>query len=268
MHLSELALVALAVVAGLSAILTVAWLVWRSSGNAGWIDTSWSFGVGVVAFVAALVPLHGDWPHGRQIAIAAVAAGWSVRLGLHIGGRSRRAGDDPRYRELVQEWGPDAPRRMFWFLQSQAVVGAILALSVALTAHNNNPAWRFQDLLGLLVIVIAVIGEAVADRQLRSFKAAAAGTQSICDRGLWAWSRHPNYFFEWLFWTGFPIVAIDFAGYNPFGWLALAAPVSMYWVLVHVSGIPLLEAHMLRTRGAAFSDYQRRTSAFFPRPPK
>jgi steroid 5-alpha reductase family enzyme len=156
---------------------------------------------------------------------------------------------------------------MFWFLQSQAVVGALLALSVAIAAYNPNPIVRVQDLVGLGLLFGAIVGEAAADRQLTVFRSDPANRKAICDIGLWAWSRHPNYFFEWLFWLGFPVVAIDLSSHNPYGWLSLAAPICMYWVLVYASGIPPLEAHMLRSRGEAFREYQARTSIFFPIPP-
>jgi steroid 5-alpha reductase family enzyme len=262
----QLMITALVVCAALGLIMTLAWLVEQKSGNAGWVDVSWSFGVGAVASIAALLPLHGTWPHWRQIFVAILAASWCLRLGLHIVRRTRAARDDPRYRDLIVQWGADAPRRMFWFLQSQAAVGAVLALSITLAAQNPNPLLRMQDFVGVAVLVGAIVGEATADRQLRLFKLHPANRTAVCDVGLWSWSRHPNYFFEWLAWVAYPIVAIDFAGHNPYGWLALAAPVSMYWVLVHVSGIPPLEKHMLRSRGDAFRAYQKRTRAFFPFP--
>jgi len=262
----ELTLTALVVCAALGLIMALAWLVEQKSGNAGWVDVSWSFGVGAVASIAALLPLHGTWPHWRQLSIAILAAFWSLRLGLHIARRAHSAKDDPRYRDLVVQWGADAPRRMFWFLQSQAAVGALLALSVALAAQNRGPALRTQDVLGLAVLVAALVGEAIADRQLRLFNADPRHRMAVCDVGLWSWSRHPNYFFEWLSWLAYPMVAIDFTGHNPYGWLALAAPAAMYWVLVHVSGIPPLEKHLLCSRGEAFLDYQKRTRTFFPFP--
>jgi steroid 5-alpha reductase family enzyme len=114
----------------------------------------------------------------------------------------------------------------------------------------------------------AIVGEAIADRQLRAFKSDLANGNAICDVGLWRWSRHPNYFFEWLLWLAYPTIAIDFTGHNPYGWLSLAAPICMYWILVHVSGIPPLEDHMLRSRGEAFRAYQKRTRAFLPLPLK
>ncbi len=111
-----------------------------------------------------------------------------------------------------------------------------------------------------------VVGEAIADYQLRRFKTDMANRNSVCDTGLWRWSRHPNYFFEWLCWLAYPLIAIDLSGHNRYGWLALLAPACMYWVLVFVSGIPPLEEHMLRSRGETFRDYQARTRAFFPLP--
>jgi steroid 5-alpha reductase family enzyme len=117
------------------------------------------------------------------------------------------------------------------------------------------------------VLFIAIAGEAIADRQLRKFRAGPAHRDGVCDVGLWAWSRHPNYFFEWLGWVAYPLFAIDPGGDYWWGWLAILAPVFMYQVLVHLSGIPPLEQHMLRSRGEAFQKYQARVSAFFPFPP-
>ena len=108
---------------------------------------------------------------------------------------------------------------MFWFLQSQAAVGIILALSIVLAAQNPNPNLRLQDLIGLVILLAAIVGEAIADRQLRAFKSDLANRNAVCDVGLWRWSRHPNYFFEWLLWLAYPIIGIDFAGHNPAGWL-------------------------------------------------
>ena len=266
MSFTELTLCAFTVAAALCLIMASAWYVQRSSGKTGWIDTTWSLGVGGVGFIAAVWPLEPGWPHWRQIIVAVLAASWCLRLGLHIAERNRAAVDDPRYRNLIMQWGGDASRRMFWFLQSQAMVGVILAVSIALAAHNPNPQWRMQDLIGLAVLMVAIAGEAIADYQLRAFKNDPDNRNAVCDNGLWRWSRHPNYFFEWLTWVAYPIIAIDVSGHNPYGWAALAAPLCMYWVLVHVSGIPPLEEHMLHSRGHVFRTYQERTRAFFPLP--
>ena len=268
MSLIELVIAAIIVAAAISSIMASAWYVQRRTGNSGWVDVTWSLGVGGVAAIAAAWPVGYNGPHWRQLMVAFLAGSWCLRLGVHIAGRTRAATDDPRYRNLMVQWGSDAARRMFWFLQSQAAVGIILALSIVLAAHNPNPNLRMQDLIGLVTLLAAIVGEAIADWQLRVFKSDPANRKAVCDVGLWRWSRHPNYFFEWLSWCAYPIIAIDFAGQNLFGWLALAAPVCMYWVLVHLSGIPPLEDHMLRSRGEAFRAYQKRTRAFFPLPLK
>ena len=113
--------------------------------------------------------------------------------------------------------------------------------------------------------MISVVGEGVADTQMQRFRAARQG--GVCDRGLWGWSRHPNYFFEFLGWCAYPVLAITLHGYS-IGGLALLGPVMMFWLLRYVSGVPPLEAAMLARRGDAFRDYQARVSAFFPAPPR
>jgi steroid 5-alpha reductase family enzyme len=262
-----LAIVAVGITAVLSAVMAAAWSVHQKTGNSGWVDVSWTFGTGAVACAVSLLPIvHESWPHCRQVVVAALAASWSLRLGVHIAARTRAKGDDPRYRQLIAQWGDGAPGRMFSFLQKQAAVGAMLALCIGLAAQNPAPGLRLQDVLGGVVLLTAIVGEASADRQLRRFKANPANRDAVCDIGLWRWSRHPNYFFEWLSWLAYPVIAIDLTGHNPYGWIALLAPTSMYWVLVHVSGIPPLEDHMLRTHGEAFRSYQQRTRPFLPFP--
>jgi steroid 5-alpha reductase family enzyme len=267
MNLLELAFLAAVMGAALSAIMAVAWQVQRTTGHTGWIDVCWTFGTGIVAALGSLAPLPAAHPPGaRQIMVAVLILFWSLRLGGHIVARTREVGDDPRYRDLITQWGARASLRMFLQLQSQAAVGLILAISVALAAHNTRPNLGFPDFLGLALLVGALAGEAVSDWQLRRFKSDPANRGRICEAGLWRLSRHPNYFFEWLCWLAYPLIAIDPSGFNPLGWIALLAPACMYWVLVHVSGIPPLEAHMLRSRGEQFRALQARTRAFFPFP--
>jgi steroid 5-alpha reductase family enzyme len=258
---------AVAVTLELCVAMATAWWMQQRTGKSGFVDSFWTFGVGGGAIVAALVPLSGQ-VSARQLLVAALAAIWSLRLGGHIVSRNRATGDDPRYRHMIEEWGADAPRGMFWFLQSQAAAGVVFALSIAAAAHNPVPRLRWQDFAGMLIALVAVSGETLADRELQKFRADPKNRGDICNVGLWRWSRHPNYFFEWLTWFAYPVIAIDLSGRNPLGWFALAAPILMYWLLVHVSGIPPLEQHMGQTRGAAFYAYQRRTSAFFPWPPR
>ena len=252
----------------LSMIMAGAWWIQRKTGNSGWVDTTWSFGVGIIGAACAFLPLSAGGPSARQSLVALLAAIWCARLGSHIAARTRSSADDPRYRALIDEWGSAAPTRLFWFLQAQAAVGTILVMAVSLAAHHPAQGLHISDAIGVAILLLAVTGGAVSDAQLTAFRADPANKGRVCDAGLWAWSRHPNYFFEWLAWFSYPAIALDLSGDHSLGWLSLTAPLSMYWVLVHASGIPPLEAHMLRSRGDKYRAYQARTPAFFPRPPE
>jgi len=245
--------------------MSLAWVAWQRTRNSGWVDTVWTFSVGIVGLAGAVLPPTGAAAlPSRRALVAVFAALWALRLGLHIARRTRGITDDPRYAALLKGWGADAPRQMFLLLQKQALVSIPLGLAMVLAASNPEPALRLQDWLGVVVILVAVAGEAIADSQLRRFAANPANRGKVCDVGLWRWSRHPNYFFEWLGWLAYPLLAI---GAWEWGWVALAAPTCMYWLLAHVSGIPPLEEHMIATRGDAYRAYQAQTSAFFPLPP-
>ncbi|HEX4407135.1 MAG TPA: DUF1295 domain-containing protein [Xanthobacteraceae bacterium] len=259
----------LAVSVALAVIMAGAWLVWRVTKNSGWIDTTWTFGLGAVGVFGALLPsLHSGAFTARQILVAALIALWAFRLGLHIAYRTAGIADDPRYGKMVRDWGAAASRQMFLLVEKQALVSIPLALSIILAAWNPAAGLRWQDYLGALVLIVAIAGEGIADTQLRGFRADPANRNRVCDTGLWAWSRHPNYFFEWFGWLAYPLIAINLGGDYAVGFVALIGPVCMYWLLVHVSGIPPLEAHMLERRGDAFRVYQAHTNAFFPAPPR
>ncbi len=261
-----MAMVFLFVAVLLCLIMAGAWGLQRLTGNAGWVDSVWSFGLGIGGVTAALLP-DPTAPSTRQIVVALLIAAWSLRLGIHIALRSVHGPEDARYAALRTDWGTGFQRRLFWFLQIQAVAAALLALSMLLAAHNPAVFPRASDLAAIAVLAIAIAGEGVADAQLRRFKSDPANKGRVCDVGLWAWSRHPNYFFEWFGWLAYPLLAIDLGGWA-WGWLALTGPAFMYWLLVYVSGIPLLERQMLQSRGDAYRAYQARVSAFFLLPPK
>lgn len=249
-------------------VMSAAWLVQRRTGQGGWADAFWSLGLGAAGVGVALFPIDGDLPSARQWLTGILIALWGLRLGLHIAHRAAREAEDPRYARLRAEWGAGFQTKMFGFLMLQAGAAAFLALSVLFAARNPTVGLTLQDALATLLFVSALLGEAIADRQLAAFKADPANRRSICDTGLWAWSRHPNYFFEWLGWCAWPVFAIDISGAWLWGWLALTGPIYIYWLLTRVSGVPLLEAHMQRSRPEAFAAYAARTSVFFLRPPR
>jgi steroid 5-alpha reductase family enzyme len=238
----------------LSGAMALAWRVALTTGQSGRIDAIWAFATGSAAVVAAAAS-QGD--PLRQTVVCVIVAFWSLRLGHYLWRRAIRGADDPRYAALKQSWGDTAPQRLFLFLQIQALASWPLALTAYCAAGALRPG------LEIALFALAFAGEAIADQQMAGFKRAPANRGRICDQGLWAWSRHPNYFFEWLGWLAYPIMAIE-AGY-PAGWLALSGPLVMYWLLVHVSGVPPLEAHLSRSRPAEFAAYAENVSVFWPR---
>lgn len=253
----------------LALVMSAAWGTQRVTGNAGVSDAFWSAGVGIAGIAVALVPAGADGEMtGRQLLVALLVAAWGTRLALHIGARSFGGPEDPRYAWFRSEWGASFQSRLFWFLMIQAASGLLLVACVLLAARNPTPGLTLQDGIGVVILIAAVIGEGAADESLRRFKSDPANTGKVCDAGLWAWSRHPNYFFEWLVWCAFPVFAISLSGGYPQGWLALVGPAFMAWLLIAVSGIPPLEAHMARRYGARFEAYRARVPAFFPRPPR
>jgi steroid 5-alpha reductase family enzyme len=256
------ALVASAV--SLSFLMAVARLIQRRTGNSGWVDTVWTFSVGLVGAVGALWPGESGAPGARQWLVAALVVTWSLRLGLHIAMRSIGAGNDPRYAAFAEQWGEYAGRRMFLFLQAQALAAIPLVFAIFVAARLPEEGLRLQDYAGALILAIGIAGEGLADAQLKRFRAQPDNRARVCDVGLWRWSRHPNYFFEWLCWLAYPVIAIS--AFYPWGLCALLAPILMYWILVHVTGIPPLEAQMLHSRGERYRAYQARTSKFFPLP--
>lgn len=261
--------VLIAVAISLALVMSGAWLIWRRTGNSGWVDTVWTFGLGGVGIVGAfLAPASVEATAWRPVLIAGLVTLWALRLGAHIARRTRGIEDDPRYAKLLEGWGEDAPRQMYLLLQKQALVSIPLAVSILLAAWNPDAAFRTLDLIGVLVLLVGMCGEALADHQLGRFRQDLSNRGRVCDVGLWRWSRHPNYFFEWVCWLAFPLLAAPVSATYAWGWLALAGPLCMYWLLRHVSGVPPLELHMLESRGAAYRAYQARTSPFFPLPPQ
>lgn len=259
-----------AIAVSLSVLMAGAWLVQQRTGNSGWVDTIWTFSLGLVGAGSALWPVAGAAPNARQWLVAALVAIWSLRLGSHIAVRSAGISDDPRYAAFAREWGADSPRKMFIFLQNQGLGSIPLVFAIFVAARFPGDALRLADYLGALILFAGIAGEALADAQLKAFRTDPANKGKVCDIGLWRWSRHPNYFFEWFGWLAYPVIGIAFTDLlsYPWGFATLLAPIFMYWILVHVTGIPPLEAQMLQSRGDRYREYQARTSAFFPLPPQ
>ena len=259
-----------AIAASLSVLMAGAWVVQQRTGNSGWVDTIWTFSLGLVGVGSALWPVEGAPPNARQWLVAALVAIWSLRLGVHIAIRSAGYRTIPAMRPSPGNGGPIRRDRMFIFLQNQGLGSIPLVFAIFVAAHVPGDGAAAADYLGALILLTGIAGEALADAQLKAFRTDPANKGRVCDVGLWRWSRHPNYFFEWFGWLAYPVIGISLSDplSYPWGFAALLAPVFMYWILVYVTGIPPLEAQMLRSRGDRYRDYQSRTSRFFPLPPQ
>lgn len=246
-----------------AAVMAATFALARRVDNYSIVDVAWSLTFTPLALLDAA--LATGWGPRRAL-VAALTCAWSLRLGLHLWARiaAHHPREDGRYVELRRRWAPALATRFFVFFQAQGLLNVLLSLPVLLACSNASPAFSAVELAGVALFVVALGGEALADAQLRRFKARAGSAGRVCDVGLWSWSRHPNYFFEWLVWCGFAALALP----APWGFTAAFAPLLMLYFLLRVTGIPMTEEQSLRTRGAAYRDYQRRTSAFFPLPPR
>jgi steroid 5-alpha reductase family enzyme len=252
----------LGVLAAMALVMAAAWAfgLWR--GDGGWTDVFWTWGTGITLAAAALWPFHDIQP--RQWLVAAFVTAWALRLGLYLTPRVAAGPEDARYAAFREQFGRRYPLGMLWVSLPQALATALLAVSVVLAANWAGAGLGLRDALAVGLFAIALGGETVADAQMRRFRADPANRGKVLDRGLWAWSRHPNYFFQWLGWCAYPVMAFEPG--RPLTFLSFTAPLVMYGLLRYVSGVPPLEAAMLRSRGEAFRDYQQRVSVFVPLP--
>lgn len=241
-------------------VMALLWLLQRRTGDAGIVDVAWAAGVGLLASYFAWT---SDGLVERRWMIAAMALLWSARLAGYLLVRVLKLPEDGRYRQMRDEWGDKSQANLFWFFQIQAFWSVLFAAPMWLAMRNSEPlAWT--DAVGLAIFLMALGGETVADRQLARFRNDPTTKGTVCRDGLWRYSRHPNYFFEWIHWWAYVLIGWS----APWGFLTLAGPVVMLFFLFKVTGIPPTEANALRSRGDAYREYQRTTSVFFPWPPK
>jgi steroid 5-alpha reductase family enzyme len=246
--------------------MSVIFVIGRRAVNYSYVDIGWS---GNFALLAILYGLCGEGLLERRWLIGLMYGLWSVRLAWHLGRRVLGHPEEGRYVELRRKWGVNGEaafhRRMYRFYLIQAALNVILAWPMLLAVNDTTPMLSTLELTGAALWVVALIGESIADAQLNAFKASPANHGKVCDRGLWSWSRHPNYFFEWLIWVSYALVALSVANV---GWTGLFMPALMLYFLMKVTGIPATEAQALRSKGDAYADYQARTSVFIPLPPR
>ena len=250
--------------AGAALAMTAGWAWQVRRENAGIVDLIWTGGIGAAAVWYAAVLDGAALPRAL---VALLGALWSLRLAAHLAPRVLNGAEDGRYHQLRLHWRGHQ-RKMVGMFQFQALLIVLFSLPFLAVARNPRADLTPWMVAGIAVWVGSVCGEALADRELARFRADPANRGRTCRAGLWRYSRHPNYFFEWLGWLAWPIIAIDLGEAWPWGWLALTGPALMFLILRFASGVPPTEAAMARSRGEAFGRYQARVSVFFPLPPK
>ena len=238
---------------------SVTFLIGRRIGRYNVVDVAWGLGFVAVAAVAAALG-HGD-PTRRWVLLALVAT-WGLRLSWHIQRKTAGKGEDPRYADLLGDATVGKVVRKVFLLQGFMTLFVSFPLQLSAVSGPTPKPLLAVTALGLAVWLLGVSFEAIGDRQLKVFKSDPANRGAIMDRGLWSWTRHPNYFGDACVWWGLWLITIN--GWMPL--LTVGSPLLMTYFLVDVSGARLTEKYMRGRPG--FAEYQERTAYFVPRPPR
>jgi steroid 5-alpha reductase family enzyme len=225
------------------------------------VDAGWGAALALCALLYFLLA-PGCLP--QRLAIAVPVAIENLRIASLVRNRLGK-GEDGRYRELRRRWREKGREQLTFaiFYEAQALLAALLSVPALLASFNNDSLAPVQW-IGLALWLVAASLEAVADRQLAAFRRDPANKGGVMDRGLWSWSRHPNYFFQTLTWVAYALIAVA----APYGWIAFFAPALILYLVLFVTGVPPAEESSLRSRGDAYRAYQERTPVFVPWPPK
>jgi steroid 5-alpha reductase family enzyme len=242
-------------------LMVSTWAISVAVKNASIVDIVWGLGFVLVAWG---VNLTADGLDARQWVLTAMTTIWGLRLGLYLAWRNHGKGEDFRYRAMRKRWGP-----RFWLISLGTVFGLqgvlmwIVSLPVQLGQADSTPDLGVLAWIGLAVWALGLFFEVVGDAQLARFKADPANAGVVMDRGLWRYTRHPNYFGDACVWWGIALVAAE-TGTGAWG---IIGAVVMTVLLRRVSGVTLLEKSLVKRR-AGYDEYVARTSPFIPRPPK
>lgn len=248
----QLALLALTMVI----VMSLGWGWQRRFQNAGIVDVLWAVGLGLGALLMAFTGRGAGLP---RTVLAILGLAWSLRLAFHLWRRVQGESEDGRYRHLRAHW-QGRQLNFFMFFQAQAALVVLFALPFMAVAANPQATLTQWSGMAVGVWAFSVVMESIADRQLAHFRAEPSNKGKTCRTGLWRYSRHPNYFFEWLHWFSYVALAVG----SPLAWLAWSGPLLMYVFLRWISGVPYTEAQALRSRGDDYRAYQRSTPMLFP----
>lgn len=242
------------------AVMLLTWLISLRAEDASLADISWGLCFVAIAWVCfAAGPGAGD----RSLLIAALVTAWGLRLAAYIA--ARHDGEDRRYRAMRKRHGASfALRSLLTVFVVQAVIAWVVSAPIQVAATDGTPAGLgILALIGALVCIGGLACEAISDRQLSRFLADPESSGKVMDRGLWGWSRHPNYFGDATFWWGVFLIALEAGS----AWWTAIGPIVMTTFLLKVSGVALTE-RTISSRRPGYADYVERTSAFVPLPPK
>jgi len=249
------------VACGTMGVFLAAWPLLVRAHREAWVDAMWALSIPAVAIAGA--GLTGGWGPRRFLA-ALLPTIWGARLGWHLLVRLGAHAEDGRYRAMREAFGARHTLAMGPFFLMQGLLAAGLALPWWVVASRAEPRWHPLEWAGVATWIVGLVGTAMADRQLARWRQNPAHRGRTCRFGLWSWSRHPNYFFEWLGWCGVALIAWP----APHGWIGTAAALLLLLLVTRVSGIPFTEQQALRSRGDDYRAYQREVSSFLPRPPR
>jgi steroid 5-alpha reductase family enzyme len=239
--------------------MALVWFWANKIKNAGVVDIFWSYNFAVIAIILFIFsPALGT----RKLLLCGMVLIASLRLGTHLAVRVLKhlRDEEPRYAQLRKEWAPNADNKFFWFFLAQGLSNVLLAIPFFISAVNMSETLSPFEYAGAGLWLVSVSGEAIADAQLAAFKKDPNNKGKVCDFGLWGYSRHPNYFFEWLMWVSYFVFALA----SPYGYLAIISPAIILYLLLKVTGIPTTEQQSIRSKGEAFRKYQQKTSVFVP----
>lgn len=238
----------------------VLWLIQNFTRDASTVDVGWALGMGfLVGWYAA--NFEGYGPRMGLLFLPMLL--WSIRISHHLIVRmGHRLGEDARYADLRRQWGSRSPGMFFLVFQMQPVLNVVLSVPFLIAFLNPRSGLAGLELFAVLLWTLGFMGESAADRQLKVFLANSENAGKICREGWWRYSRHPNFFFEWVMWVAYFVFALA----SPGGVWAVVAPALMLFLLLKVTGIPPIEIRALATKGAEFRDYARETSIFVPWP--
>lgn len=241
----------------ISVIMTVFYIIQLKTKDATLVDAVWAGGLGFTAFFYSLFSTGNP---GRRILLLVLAGLWSFRLVFYLVIRSMNKPEDGRYSMLRKKWADSASRNFFFLYQMQASWVILFSVPFIIVAYNRQTVWSWHDSAAVVIWIIAIGGEALADWQLNQFRKVDINKGKTCRKGLWKYSRHPNYFFEWIHWFTYIFLAIG----SRWWWISISGPVIMLLFLYKLTGIPYTEKRALESRGNDYRIYQETTSAFIP----